>query len=476
MIRSAAVAGSFYPAEPAELQNQISQFLTGSRKTVNDRAVKMLLVPHAGYPYSGQVAAEGFKQIEGAAIDKVILIGPSHHSWFTGAAIDESDRWQTPLGEVEIDKTLAQSLIDEEEDIFFSSQPHIQEHCLEVEVPFLQTTLKKFKIVPIILGSVSDQLIERLADLIAQNMDSKALLLVSTDLSHYPDYQTATQVDQKTIESILSGDQERFTQTISQEITQGYPGLETCACGEKAVRVAMLAAQKLGPGEWRLIKYANSGDVDIGDKNKVVGYAAIVWVKKEKPEEKEEEKHHAQEERKTLLRIARETLESYLKNKEKPKYQIDNPRLNEKLGVFVTLNKKGHQLRGCIGEFQPVTPLWQTVQNKAIDAALNDPRFPPVRYEELKEIEIEISLLSPPRKITDWREIEPGKHGVILKQGSRGGTFLPQVATETGWDREEFLSQLCLQKAGLPEDCYKDPKTELFVYTAEVFSESDVVD
>jgi len=174
--------------------------------------------------------------------------------------------------------------------------------------------------------------------------------------------------------------------------------------------------------------------------------------------------------RELLLKIARETLESHLGNKKMPECKINDPKLNQKLGVFVTLTKNG-RLRGCMGNFEPRTPLWQTVQKQVIESAIYDPRFPPVTYGELVETKIEISVLSRPKKIDDWQKIELGKHGVIISADGQSGTFLPQVATETGWNLEEFLSQLCSQKAGLPPDCYKNPKTEIFIYTAEVFSE-----
>lgn len=178
----------------------------------------------------------------------------------------------------------------------------------------------------------------------------------------------------------------------------------------------------------------------------------------------------SKEQRKLLLKIAREALESYLGNKKMPEYKINDLKLNQKLGVFVTLTKDG-QLRGCMGNFSPETPLWQTVHKQAIIAATEDPRFPPVTQGELGQLKIEISVLSKPEKINDWRQIKLGRHGVVIRQGNQGGTFLPQVAEETGWNLEEFLSQLCWQKAGLPADCYQNPATEIFVYTAEVFSE-----
>lgn len=171
-----------------------------------------------------------------------------------------------------------------------------------------------------------------------------------------------------------------------------------------------------------------------------------------------------------LLKIARKTLESYLEDKKMLEIKIDDEELNQKMGVFVTLKKDG-QLRGCIGEFEPDMPLYKLVQQKVIDSAIHDPRFYPVETEELKSIKIEISVLSPWQKINDWRKIELTKHGVFIKRGGKGGTFLPQVAKETNWDLEEFLSHLCSDKAGLPADSYKDPKTEIFIYTAQVFAE-----
>jgi len=215
----------------------------------------------------------------------------------------------------------------------------------------------------------------------------------------------------------------------------------------------------------------NSGLIT-GQTDRVVGYAAIGFYGEPKNIDsklKDDEKLNENQKRK-LLKIARETLESYLRDGRLPDFKADNEALKEKRGVFVTLKKNG-QLRGCIGSFFPEKPLYQLVQEMAIAAAVNDPRFPPLQYNELEDIKIEISVLSPLRRISSPEEIELEKHGVYLKYGARTATFLPQVATETGWTCEEFLSQLCTQKAGLPADCYLDPEVELFVYTAQVFGE-----
>jgi len=172
-----------------------------------------------------------------------------------------------------------------------------------------------------------------------------------------------------------------------------------------------------------------------------------------------------------LLEIARQTLQAYINTGQKPETKITDPALQEQLGCFVTLRKNG-QLRGCMGEFSPTTPLWQTVIDRTVVAATQDPRFSPVEPDELKDISLEISVLSKPEPINDWQKIELGIHGVIVQKGSRGGTYLPQVGTEHDWEnREEFLAHLCANKAGLPIDCYKDENVDILTYTADVFSE-----
>lgn len=470
-VRPPAVARAFYPGEPDVLREKVNSFFSGVRPYVKKQGLlSILVVPHAGYEYSGGVAAAGFKQLKSRNYSKVILLGGSHQAWVEGAVIDDYDAWETPLGQVGLDKKLAQNIVDECKGVSFANSAHAQEHSLEVEVPFLQMVLDDFKIVPILLGQADDRLLESLADVLAKNMTDKTLVIVSTDLSHYPSYGMANEVDRATIDSILSGGAADFQKTIDEQMAKSLSGLDTCACGHGAVKLGMILAKKLGKGEWQLLKYANSGDVPMGDKQRVVGYAAIGYylegseVRSGKVSELDEE---AQEE---LLKIARETLESYLSTKKTPDFKIKSEELNQPLGAFVTL-RKGGELRGCIGEFEPKKSLWQVVRQKAIDAAVNDPRFPSVKSEELRDIKIEISVLSPQQKIDAWQEIELGKHGVVIKKGLRSGVFLPQVATETGWDLDTFMGQLCSQKAGLAWDCWKQDDVVLYTFTAQVFDE-----
>ena len=174
--------------------------------------------------------------------------------------------------------------------------------------------------------------------------------------------------------------------------------------------------------------------------------------------------------KKELLNIARNTVESYVKDAKVPEFKETDPGLLGQEGAFVTLHKKG-ELRGCIGNIIGTQPLWMTVRDMAVESSTRDPRFEPVAPDELKDIKIEISVLSQPKRVQDINEIKMGTHGVIVKRGFNNGVFLPQVATETGWSRDEFLSNLCAHKAGLPADAWKDKKTELYTFTAQVFGE-----
>jgi AmmeMemoRadiSam system protein A len=214
----------------------------------------------------------------------------------------------------------------------------------------------------------------------------------------------------------------------------------------------------------QVLNYANSGDVT-GDKSRVVGYVSAVFVKGD-------EEMFSKAQKKRLLEIARQSISDYVSSGKRTDFKESDPALNAKNGVFVTLHKDG-DLRGCIGSFTASEPLYQLVAKMAIESATGDPRFMPVTKEELPDIKIEISVLTEPKLIDDWKKIRLGIDGVIVRRGFASGVFLPQVATETGWDLETFLKQLCWQKAGLPEDSYKDPKTQLYTYQAYVFSEEE---
>lgn len=450
LVRKPAVAGQFYPANAVALSAMIDEFLKKAEVPESSGNVRALIVPHAGYEYSGQVAAYGYKALVGQKnIKRVILIGNSHQEYFDGISVYESGYFRTPLGDIEIDEDFAQKLIDFNSKITFRESAHINEHSLEVQLPFLQKVLpaSDWKIVPIVLGNQPGQ-VDILISALKKLIDDQTLVIASSDLSHYPNYKDAQYSDNKVIQAILTGKKEVLQKTISDLGKQGIDNLETCACGADAIEVVM---GLFADSNIKLLKSANSGDIT-GDKSRVVGYASIVFTDSK------------------LLEIARQAVETYIKQRKIIKIEENDEALNKYQGVFVTLEKGGN-LRGCIGVFESEKPLYQNVIEMAIAAATQDPRFNPVLESELKDLEYEISVLSPLRKVDSYKDIEIGKHGVQIKQGNRSGVFLPQVALENNWDRETFLSILCSQKAGLSSDCWKDKNTEIYVFTAQVFKQ-----
>jgi len=449
-IRKSIAAGQFYPGDKAELDSMVDGFLQEAETPELSGNIRALIVPHAGYEYSGQVAGYSYKVLSKKSFNRVIIIGNSHQEYFDGISVWNSGYFETPLGKVEIDEDFADKLIKTNNKIYFKESAHLQEHGLEVQLPFLQKVLSSdWKLVPIILGNQPGQ-VEILIDALKNLIDENTLIIASSDLSHYPNYKDAQYSDNKVIEAILTGKRENLGKAISQLESENIANLQTCACGHDAIEVVMgLMDGKTA----KLLKYANSGDLsrpEGADKSRVVGYASIVFTDSK------------------LLEIARQAVETYVKTGKIIDIKETNPDLNQHQGAFVTLEKNG-QLRGCIGSFKSDKPLYQVVIEMAISAAVNDPRFNPVIKDELNDLGYEISVLSPLRKVDSWKEIEIGEHGVQIRQGNRGGVFLPQVATENNWDKEIFLSNLCSQKAGLPADCYKDTDTEIYVFTAQVF-------
>lgn len=462
--RTPAVAGQFYPADRKELSAQIDSLLAETNLIDTQGKLRILIAPHAGIEYSGNTAAWGFKQIQGKDYSRVIIIGSSHKKSFSHAAVYSKGSWNTPLGDVAIDEAATKFLMSQKNNIISDPIPHEGEHSLEVEVLFLQRVLNDFSIVPILVSQPTGDLIEYLAHKIALLFDDETLLIVSTDLSHYPDWETANIVDGQTIDAILTGDKGVFEKTTQEIASKDYDELSTSACGYEALRVGLRVSEILEITDFTNIKYENSGDVK-GERERVVGYTSIGGWSDNLPSFDLD--HEAQEE---ALSIARETMFEYISSGSTPEVSSEHPALQVPLGAFVTL-EKDHNLRGCMGTFEPDEPLFKVIQDRAIASATKDKRFSPVSQKELSELSIEISILSPRKKIDSWREIELGVHGVVIEKGNKSGTFLPQVATDGNFSLEEFLGELCSQKVGLPRNCYMDPEVTIYVYKAQIFEE-----
>jgi AmmeMemoRadiSam system protein B/AmmeMemoRadiSam system protein A len=465
LVRKPAVAGAFYPEDPEELQTMVDAFLEPIDSL--DGEPIGLIVPHAGYVYSGGVAAYGFKQLVGVNYDTVVIIGPNHQDpTFEDISVYAQGAFETPLGRLPIDEEVAQALIGADERIVFDADVHAQEHSIEVELPFIQRVLGNVKIVPIIVGQPTGENVEALSSALVQVLaGKKALLIASSDMSHYPAYQDAVRVDTATLAAMETRDPQVVLATMRENMASGVANLGTCLCGQGPVLTVMKAAAELGANQVTILQYANSADSPYvaGDRSRVVGYGSVMLWHYDPPDLSAEEKSK-------LLTIARESIAQYLRDGTLPQAEASEPNLTRKSGAFVTLETAG-ELRGCIGHLLAQEPLYLTVQQTAVSAATQDPRFPSLSEEELGEITIEISVLSPLRRVTDVEEIKVGTHGLLIVAEGRSGLLLPQVATDEGWSRDEFLDAVC-RKAGLPDDTWRSGGAALYTFTAIVFGEA----
>jgi len=464
-IKAPNVAGSFYPSDSQGLSSLLDNLLKTTEVGKVSGDIRLLISPHAGYEYSARVAAYGYSLVRDKGYDTVIIIAPSHNLYFEGIAIWPEGGFRTPLGDLAVDADFCKRLIGLDSSVKRIPEAFLHEHSLEVQLPFLQRALKGFKIVPLIIGKLNFSDYQLLAhSLSLLTKDRKSLLVVSTDLSHYHPYEKANKIDQLTISYIKNLDAQGL---YDQHLTGNIE-----ACGISAVITGILYAKELGLSGAIILKYANSGDVN-GDYSRVVGYLSAAIYKEEGGLKKGEGSMLDVKQKKRLLGIARDSIATYLKAGKKPElFEKDNV-LIEECGAFVTLHEKG-ELRGCIGSLIGRAPLYLTVRDMAVESAVGDPRFVPLKLSELASVEIEISVLSPMKRVNSADEIKLGTHGVLVKNGLNSGVFLPQVAVETGWSKEEFLSALCSQKAGLAPSAWKDKDTELYIFTAEVFSEKEL--
>jgi hypothetical protein len=449
IVREPAVAGTFYTSDPSTLSQQITYFLENAEESgVED--IQALIVPHAGYIYSGHVAAFAYKQLEGKHFDTVVIIGPSHHVYFDGISVYDGDYYQTPLGRVKIDSDLVKRLIQSSNKIYYNPEAEEKEHSVEVQVPFLQKVLQDFEMVSIVMGAQTFENAEILSNALAKNLHENTLIVASSDLSHYHNYEDAVKIDSICLAFEKNLDETGLYSAIVKKQCE--------MCGFGPVLAAIMTAKKLGKNEIKILRYANSGDVT-GDKRRVVGYGAAVIYGTGR---------YTEEEEKELLSIARASITDFVRDGKVPNFEEGYTKLKENGAVFVTITEGG-QLRGCIGTTAPVQPLYLATRDAAISAAVRDPRFPPLTDDELGKMHIEISVLLNFKRVFDIREITVGRHGLIIKKGNNSGLLLPQVATDYRWDRTIFLEQTC-KKAGLDKSCWKEG-AEIYTFEAEVFGE-----
>ncbi len=462
-IKKADLAGKWYSASKEALSAELRSYLEKATPSSIDGEIISLISPHAGFVYSGPVAAYGFKAIRQQDIKTVIIVGFSHRRHYDGIALLDGDGFKTPLGIVRIDREITEELIKADPKIYNYPIAFSGENSVEMEIPFLQAVLKDFGIVLIAMGDQNFENCEILGKALYEVLKDrdKFLLVASTDMSHYLSYKEANKIDKRTISVIKEFDTDKL---YTESSLQGH----RLMCGYGAVCATMIASKMLGADNVEILKYANSGDT-AGDKNRVVGYLSAAFVR---DTEKGDNNMLNEEQKKKMLKLARDSIIHYLKERKRLPVKEGDPILNREMGAFVTLHSHG-QLRGCIGNLVGKGPFYLTVRDMAVEAATGDPRFRPVTLDEMNDIDIEISALSPMQKIDDPEKIEMGKHGVLVRRGFTSGVYLPQVATEAGWNREQFMNSLCGHKAGMSPDAWKKGECDIFIFTAEVFSEKE---
>jgi len=476
-IRKPAFAGQFYSDNPAILKKQIESFLKNAVPQKVDSAVA-IIVPHAGYIYSGQIDVDAYNQVKQNKYDLIVILGTNHTTaGLTGISLYPKGGFSTPVGVAQIDDNAAEKLLKADKDVIANTSVFDKEHSVEIQVPFIKYFFPDAKILPLIVAEPNIEMCKKFAKALVSSTENKKVLVVaSSDLSHYPKFDDAIKTDNNTLKTIAGLNTDKIVKVMEDQLDQNTPQLLTCACGEAPILAAVSFANEVEADRVSIISYNNSGYNPIGTVDKVVGYGAVVISKGKSFSQQDVDSTVinnsyvlTESDKVSLLKYARETLKQYFETQTVPLPRNMNTMLKIKRGAFVTLNKN-KQLRGCIGHMSQDTPLSTNVGAMTLQAAFNDTRFSPLTKEELPQLEIEISVLTPFTKIKSADEIKLGIDGVIVKKGNKQAVFLPQVATETGWDKETFLDQLCY-KAGLNAGAWKD--ADLFTFRADVFSESE---
>ncbi len=474
-------AGKYYPADAETLKNDLSSMFASCIRRTGINNVRAIISPHAGYIFSGKTSASAFATIpEGTVFKNIFLIGSSHVMAFDGASVFGSGDFVTPLGKIRVNREIASSLKKNFKVFDFPETAHGSEHSLEVQVPFIQAYFKvQPELIPIIIGTNNLRTIKQIAEALRPYFTHENLFVISSDFSHYPPYEDARLIDSLTAESIISKDPDKFLATLKTNESRNINGLVTSMCGWTSGLTLLYLVAESPDLEFKKVSYCNSGDSRYGGKEEVVGYNAIVLtdrmiearVSKDEDLRDEYSVSFTEEEKNQLFKIARTSIKKTL---DENKQAVIDPsaipaNLKKKMGAFVTL-KIGGKLRGCIGMFISEKPLYEVVNEMAVASAFSDNRFDPLSKEEYPEIEIEISVLGPLKKITDIAQIVPGKHGIYIKKDFRSGTMLPQVLTENHWTVEQFLGYTSRDKAGLGWDGWKT--ADLYIYEALVLEEN----
>lgn len=468
-VRREAVAGTFYPGSETELRREVRNYLDQTDLPELPGTVLAALAPHAGYAYSARLAAAVHRAIAAVPFDTLVLLGHDFHTAGLAALLPAAKAFSTPLGDVPVDTELAKALVGHDRRIVFHDSSHDRDHTVEVHLPFLQVMERNCRILPVLFGEPNEEHCALLAEALRACAGHRRLfLLASTDLSHFPTAEDARELDRETMAKVEALDLPALFAHLAQ-YRSGERNIQTAMCAAGGVGTAMLFAKARGADRFQILQTANSADVS-RDPSRVVGYAAGLFLNTA-GETESADFDIPDPVRRELLALARDRIRAATARNELPYTPPAELRehLETPAAVFVTLHKNG-QLRGCIGTTTPRDPLWRAVHELAHSAAFRDPRFPPVTAEEVPELHIEISVLSPLQPVANADAILPGTHGVVVRRGHQCGLFLPQVWDQLT-DKDQFLTILCREKAHLPGTAWRDGTAELSVFTVCAFAE-----
>ncbi|NIP44417.1 MAG: AmmeMemoRadiSam system protein B, partial [candidate division Zixibacteria bacterium] len=412
-------------------------------------------------------AAESYKLLSRyPEINTVIILGFKHQIDYRGVAIWASGKWKTPLGEIPVNEELAAEILNTADYIADRHDLFSGEHSLETQIPFLQVVAPKISIVPLQIGAQDKDIVTKLTNTLSKILKEREnyVIIASTDMTHYKTRRQCAAIDSVSARYITNIDGEGLWSASENGRAQ--------LCGAATVAVALEVAKKLGADKAKILKHSDSGEY-AGNTQSVVSYLSAVVYKSGDGSDAGNaaltgENYLSGKQQQKLMEIARKSIEAYLDNQPVPEFDINDSILEAPGAAFVTINKD-HQLRGCIGYTEPILPLYQTVSTCAVKAASEDPRFQPLQKAEYPHIELEISVLTPLKKIEDVSKIEVGKHGLMMQRGYNRGLLLPQVAVDYGWNRMQFLDATC-RKAGMPPGCWKE-NCDIYIFSAEVFEE-----
>lgn len=462
------LAGQWYPADSDELRAELNAFLPA---ITQDDDIIALIAPHAGYRFSGRVAASAYARLNPKRYKRVVILAPAHHEALTDSfSLPDADAIQTPLGVAQFDATACNTL--RASPFHCASPSHREEHSHQIQVPFLQLIFgEALRLVPVLIGQIAPGKRQALAEALKTILTPGSLLVISTDFTHYGPSFGYLPFSDSVPERIAALDEAIYSALAKHDAAGLESRLEetkATICGREALLLLPLLLSENTCFE--KTDYETSGSL-LGNYAHSVSYLSAVVHTVPESCGTCGGSGLSTKEKKELLVWARSALESAVaRNKlpEKPPHLT--PGMEKKSGAFITLHTRTHALRGCIGEILPMRPLWKVIRDRTRSAALEDPRFPPVSPREVPELTIEISLLTAPAAIDTPEAIILGQHGVIFSKGHHSAVFLPQVAIEQDWSREQLLTHLA-RKAGLPDDAWRAPDARFEVFETDIFGE-----